>query len=133
MGILVLALWASLAAPGAESDPLVKAYPIPQEVAYQTMGKLAAIQGWKLIHTDKDLCLLSFQVPLGFWGQVGTDLNGRPSKHDENVSSITCTPTENGVQVRINYGATGFGSGRPNRKFAEKQFKEFEKLLLPAK
>lgn len=133
MGTLIMALWASLAAPGAESDPLVRVYPIAQETAYRTMGNLAATQGWKLIHTDKDLCLVSFQVPLGFWGRVGTGVtDGKQSQYDDVVGSLTCTPTENGMQVRISYGAKGIGSGRPNRKFAEKQFKEFEKLL-PAK
>jgi len=70
-----------------QEDKMAKVFVIAPDQMFGTMGRAIAAK-WKVTHTDKDLCLVTFE-------QAGTMTS---SGFDATAS---CEPAEGGTRVRI--------------------------------
>jgi hypothetical protein len=118
---VVLATAGAAAVPQAngKDDPLVRTYALDQASMYGVMGR-AVGTNWKVTHSDKDLCLVTFEAP--------TKLTSSGFE-----ATATCEPNDKGgSRVRVKARQKGHVSMKGKEAgFAKKVFEAIEKGLQP--
>ena len=114
--VLVAAGTVAVAQDKAKADPLVRVYNVAAADMFPVMGR--AIAGkWKVSHSDKDLCVVTFEAP--------TTMTN--SGYDATAS---CEPADGGTRVRIKARQKGAMSSRGREeRFAKDVLDEIAKAV----
>lgn len=113
---VLLSVPAQVDAQSKKDDPMAHFFAVPASEMFSLMGRAIASK-WKVTHTDKDLCLVTFEAATSTWSS-GFE------------ATATCDAAEAGSRIQIKARQKGTISmkGREER-FAKDVFEEIQKAI----